>query len=49
MDTSLEAASPAIGLSVIGDNAGSSIDIKTYMQGDFNGDGTRDIPIMPDI
>jgi hypothetical protein len=39
--------SPAAKLGKAGAPAGSKICIKQYQDGDFNGDGKRDIPVMP--
>ena len=39
--------SPIIGNADDGGNIGSDIDVVDYMAGDFNGDGTRDIPVWP--
>jgi hypothetical protein len=42
-----KAGSKAIGGAQGGGNMGSTINVPNYMNGDFNGDGRRDIPAMP--
>jgi parallel beta-helix repeat protein len=47
LDLRLGGASPGAQLAEGGHSVGSSIDIGAYQQGDFNGDGTRDLPNSP--
>jgi len=47
IDLTLQPGSPAIGLAQDGSNVGSSINVQQYMEGDFDGDWVRDIPIWP--
>ena len=47
IDLTLQAGSPALGAGDDGKDAGSSIDLRAYMNGDFNGDGRRDVPAWP--
>jgi len=46
-DLRLADNSPGKGMGEDGQDAGSSIDIQAYMKGDFDGDGKRDVPPMP--
>lgn len=47
LDFSLAAGSPAATGSSTGGPMGSTLNIQSYISGDFNGDGVRDIPIVP--
>ncbi len=47
LDLRLSADSPGAKLSATGGPVGSTLDIAAYQRGDFNGDGTRDIPPLP--
>ena len=46
-DLHLAAGSPAKGAGPNGGNLGSSVDVQAYIKGDFNGDGKRDLPVLP--
>jgi hypothetical protein len=46
-DLTFKTGSKAIGGAQGGGNMGSTINVPAYMNGDFNGDGRRDIPAMP--
>jgi hypothetical protein len=41
--------SPASSLSAACGPVGSTVDIQAYLNGDFNGDGQRDLPELPDV
>jgi hypothetical protein len=47
LNLALKPGSPALKLAG-GKPAGSAINIKNYREGDFNGDGRRDLPEWPD-
>jgi parallel beta-helix repeat protein len=49
LDFSLGASSPAIGAGAGGTNMGSSVNLAQYRAGDFDGDGSRDIPEWPPV
>lgn len=40
--------SPAVGMGDRGQDVGSSINMQAYMKGDFDGDGQRDLPPVPE-
>jgi hypothetical protein len=46
-DLRLSADSPGRGMGDKGQDVGSNIDIQAYMKGDFDGDGKRDLPLVP--
>lgn len=48
LDTRPNAAGPAGALSVRGGPVGSMIDVRAYQAGDFDGDGARDLPAIPE-
>lgn len=47
IDTSPLAGSPALGAGIGGIDIGSQIDVGDFQAGDFDGDGIRDLPILP--
>jgi len=47
-DLRLSDDSPGKGMGENGADVGSNIDIQAYLKGDFNGDGRRDLPPVPD-
>ena len=47
LDLRLAADSPGAALAENGESVGSTIDIKAYQCGDFDGDGRRDLPGLP--
>ena len=46
-DLHLDDGSPAKGAGPDGRDMGSSLDVQAYIKGDFNGDGKRDLPVLP--
>lgn len=48
LDTRLAEDSPARGSGRNGKDRGARLDIAAYQRGDFNGDGRRDLPELPD-
>ncbi len=46
LDSALQLSSPGQGMSSSGGAVGSTIEIQAYKDGDFDGDGLRDIPLM---
>ena len=48
LDLRLEVNSPGATLSASGGPVGSTIDIAAYQRGDFDADGRRDLPDLPD-
>jgi parallel beta-helix repeat protein len=49
LDFTPVAGSPALGSGPKGTNIGSSVNLTQYRQGDFDGDGVRDIPVWPAV
>jgi len=47
LDFSLAPGSPAIGAGEGGRDCGATLDLVAYRMGDFDGDGTRDVPTWP--
>jgi hypothetical protein len=47
LDTRPSPTGPAAGLSARGGTAGSSLVVSNFQAGDFNGDGTRELPSIP--
>ena len=47
LDLRLDGDSPGKGLCPGGTDPGSTVNIQEYLQGDFNGDGQRDVPVLP--
>ena len=47
LDLGLQPESPAIGIGQGGGTIGSTVDIQQYQDGDFDGDGQRDLPEIP--
>lgn len=47
LNLSMGATSPAFGLKNTGTSVGSAVSISNYQAGDFDGDGIRDLPVIP--
>ncbi|HUT09685.1 MAG TPA: right-handed parallel beta-helix repeat-containing protein [Thermoguttaceae bacterium] len=47
LDLRLKGDSPGANLSAEGGPVGSKIDVQAYLRGDFDGDGQRDLPLLP--
>ena len=47
LDLRVQAGSPAIGGGQGGGDIGCDLNMQEFRQGDFNGDGQRDVPVWP--